>query len=103
MLPGPKMVHGVNVGIATVQRCAEMCSDVPPCAAMCSPWYPWQWDIRLVTRALLSGEEAVGALVRSLVTALVGALPALILALLGLGFARTFGVHLEPTFAPVLA
>ena len=32
-----------------------------------------------------------------------GVLPVLPLVLLGLGFARTFGVHLEPTFAPVLA
>ena len=97
------MVRGVDVGIATVQRCAAMCSDVPPCAAMCSPWCPRRRHNRLVTRALLTGEEAVGALVRSLVTAHVGALPFLPLVLLGLGFARTFGVHLEPTFAPVLA
>ena len=30
-------------------------------------------------------------------------LPVLPLLLLGLGFARTFGVHLEPTFVPVLS
>ena len=58
--------------------------------------------IRLVTRALLSGEEAVGALVRWVLGGH-SVLPVLPLVLLGLGFARTFGVHLEPTFAPVLA
>ena len=48
------------------------------------------------------GEEAVGALVRWVLGGH-SVLPVLPLVLLGLGFARTFGVHLEPTFAPVLA
>ena len=69
-------------------------------------------------RALLTGEEAVGALVEWVLgevqhdkilsdlqpyLGVRGALPVLLQLLLGLGLAWTFGVYLEPTFAPVLA
>ena len=49
------------------------------------PWCPWRWRIRLVTRALLTGVEAVGALVEW-VLGVPGVLPVLPLLLPGLGF-----------------
>ena len=36
LVPGSKMVRGVDVGVATVQQCAAVCSDVQRCAAICS-------------------------------------------------------------------